>query len=142
MGSPTTADLQRLDVSLVRGIAWTGAAKWSSQVLAWISTLVVARILTPDDYGLVSMATVYLGVLTLVSEFGLGSAVVTLRDLNEEQIAQLNGLSVCLGLGGFAISRVVAVSLGRFFGSPGLPRVIVVMSMGFIATSFQTIPSS
>jgi teichuronic acid exporter len=140
--SPTEAELQRLDVSLVRGVAWTGASKWSSQVLAWASTIVVARILTPDDYGLVSMATVYLGVLTLVSEFGLGSAVVTLRDLTEEQVAQLNGLSVCLGLIGFAISCAVAVPLGRFFGSPGLPRVIVVMSMGFIATSFQSIPSS
>jgi O-antigen/teichoic acid export membrane protein len=140
--SPTEAELQRLDISLVQGVAWTGAAKWASQVLAWASTLVVARILTPDDYGLVSMATVYLGVLTLVSEFGLGSAVVTLRDLTEEQIAQLNGLSVCLGMVGFAISCAVAVPLGRFFGSPGLPRVIVVMSIGFIATSFQSIPSS
>src|SRR6266851_346549 len=142
MTPPTAADLQRLDVSLVRGIAWTGAAKWSSQVLAWASTLVVARILTPDDYGLVSMASVYLGVLMLVSEFGLGSAVVTLRDLTEEQIAQLNGLSVCLGLVGFAISCAVAIPLGRFFGSPGLPRVIVVMSMGVMVTSFQSIPYS
>jgi O-antigen/teichoic acid export membrane protein len=136
------AESQRLDISLVRGVAWTGAAKWSSQLLAWASTLVVARILTPDDYGLVSMATVYLGVLTLVSEFGLGSAVVTLRDLTEEQIAQLNGLSVCLGLLGFAISCAVAVPLGRFFGSPALPRVIVVMSLGFMVRSFQSIPSS
>jgi teichuronic acid exporter len=142
MASPTTAELQRLDASLVRGIAWTGAAKWSSQVLAWISTLVVARILTPDDYGLVSLATVYLGVLTLASEFGLGSAVITLRDLTAEQIAQLNGLSVCLGFVGFAISCAVAVPLGRFFGSPGLPRVIVVMSIGFIISSVQPIPNA
>jgi len=142
MVSPTTADLQRLDVSLVRGIAWTGAAKWSSHAMALASTLVVARILTPDDFGLVSLATVYLGLLTVVSEFGLGSAVVTLRDLTEEQVAQLNGLSVCLGLVGFAISCAVAIPLGRFFGSPGLPRVIVVMSMGFMVSSFQCIPNS
>src|SRR5262249_36252881 len=110
--------------------------------LAWASTLVVARILTPDDYGLVSMATVFLGVLTLVSEFGLGSAVVLLRDLSREQIAQLNGLSVCLGAVGAAISCAVASALGRFFASPDLPRVIAVMSLGFIVASFQSIPSS
>jgi len=142
LASPTTADLQRLDVSLVRGIAWTGAAKWSSQLLAWASTLVVARILTPNDYGLVSLATVYLGILALMSEFGLGSAVITLHDLTEQQIAQLNGLSVCLGLVGFAISCAAAVPLGRFFGSPDLPRVIVVMSIGFVISSFQSIPNS
>jgi len=43
---------------------------------------------------------------------------------------------------GFAISCAVAVPLGHFFGSPGLPRVIVVMSTGFMATSFQSIPYS
>jgi PST family polysaccharide transporter len=140
--SSTAADFHRLDISFIRGVAWTGAAKFSSQLLAWVSTLVVARMLTPNDYGLVSMATVYLGVLTLLSEFGLGSAIVMLRDLTEEHIAQLNGLSVCLGLAGFAISCVVAVPLGHFFGSPGLPQVIVVMSVGFIIASFQSIPSS
>src|SRR5215467_1332219 len=105
---PSTAtDLQRLDTSFIRGVAWTGAAKCASQILAWVSTLVVARILTPDDYGLVSMATVFLGIVTLVSEFGLGSAIVLLRDLSQEQIAQLNGLAVCLGMVGAAASCAV-----------------------------------
>jgi PST family polysaccharide transporter len=49
---------------------------------------------------------------------------------------------VFLGVVGFAISCAVAVPLGRFFGSPGLPRVIVVMSLGFVITSFQSIPLS
>src|SRR2546425_12150191 len=87
-------DVRELDRSLVRGIAWTSGAKWAGQLLAWASTLIVARLLTPEDYGLVGMASIYLGVITLVSEFGLGSAVVTLRDLSAEQVAQLNGLSV------------------------------------------------
>jgi hypothetical protein len=51
-------DRATLDRSLVRGVAWTGAIKWVTQIAAWVSTLAVARLLSPEDYGLVGMAAV------------------------------------------------------------------------------------
>jgi len=137
--APVT-DLGELDRSLLHGIAWTSGAKWAGQLVAWASTLIVARLLTPEDYGLVGMASIYLGVITLVSEFGLGSAVITLRDLSEEQVAQLNGLSLLVGVGSFALSGAAAIPLGRFFHAPELPAVVVAMSTAFVITAFQTVP--
>src|SRR5215471_2234664 len=89
-----------LDGKLIHGLAWTGGVKWSTQIVAWAATLFVARVLSPDDYGLVGMATVYLGLITMLSEFGIGTTVLTLRDLTSGEIAQLNGFSVLLGLAG------------------------------------------
>src|SRR5271166_2395619 len=100
-----------LDRHLVRGLAWTGGVKWGSQVVTWASTLIVARLLRPEDYGIVGMAAVYLGLITLISEFGVGTAVVTLRELTADQTAQLNSLSLMLGLGGFLVSCAVAFPL-------------------------------
>ena len=134
------ADVRELDRSLIRGIAWTGGAKWASQLLTWASTLIVARLLTPEDYGLVGMAWVYLGVITLLSEFGLGTTVVTLRDLGESEVAQLNGLSLLIGVGSFVISCGAAIPLGRFFHAPQLPAVVVAMSVAFVITAFKTVP--
>jgi len=131
-----------LDGTLVRGLAWTGGVKWGAQVFAWASTLIVARLLTPDDYGLVGMATVYLGLVTMISEFGVGTTVLTLRELTEQEIAQLNGFSIILGLIGFTLSCLAAVPVGLFFKSPRLPMVIVAMSTTFIITSFQSVPAA
>jgi O-antigen/teichoic acid export membrane protein len=116
--------------------------KWSTQVVAWASTLIVARLLNPDDYGLVGMATVYLGLANLISEFGVGTTVITLRDLTESDIAQLNGFAVVLGLTGFAVSCIAAIPLGWFFKSPRLPWVVVAMSTTFIISSFQSVPAA
>ena len=136
------ANQHQLDRSLVSGIAWTSGAKWVGQLFAWTSALVVARLLTPEDYGLVGMASIYLGLITLVGEFGLGAAVITLRDLSEEQVTQLNGLSVLFGVASFALSCVAAIPLGRFFHAPQLPAVVVAMSTGFVITAFKTVPFS
>jgi teichuronic acid exporter len=142
----TPAEVQKRDEdvekSIVRGVAWVGGTKWLTQLLAWASTLIVARLLTPADYGLVSMATIYLGMVTLVSEFGIGSAEIALRELSLEQLEQLNSLAVILGLAGFALSLVAAKPLEYFFKAPQLPAVIIVLSLSFIITSFQVVPAA
>ena len=129
-----------LDGSLLRGVAWTAGAKWASQGLTWVSWLLVARLLSPEDYGLVGMAAIYLGLVTLLSEFGLGTAVLAVRELSEEQLNQLNSVAVLLGLAGWLASCAVAIPLGHFFHAPQLPLVVVAMSTTFVITSFKTVP--
>ena len=137
-----TAPSGSLDRPLTYGIAWTGAMKWLGQMAAWASTLILARILTPSDYGIVGMAALYLALVTYVAEFGIGTAIVTMRELDEEQIAQINSVSVMLGVAGFLLSLAVAKPIAKFFNSPALPPVIMVMSLPFIINSFQAVPAA
>jgi O-antigen/teichoic acid export membrane protein len=133
---------QQLEQSLVHGFAWSGLIKWTSQIVSWASTFVVAHFLSPSDYGLVSIAAVYLGLLTLIGEFGVGTTVITLRNLSEEQIAQLNGLALITGVVGFLGSCVLAVPLSMFFHFSGFRMVFIVMSIVFIISSLQSVPSA
>lgn len=126
----------------MQGIAWTGGMKWATQVLSWISTLFVARILTPGDYGLASMAAVYTGLVQIVNEFGLSAAVVQRRDLTEDQIARIGGLSVLLGAFFWLLSMALAIPVAHFFGEPALQAVILVLSITFFASAFQVLPRS
>jgi O-antigen/teichoic acid export membrane protein len=126
--------------SFAQAVAWTGGVKWLGQLLSWASTLIVARLLSPEDYGLVGMATVYLGIVTILSEFGLSTAIVANRDVTESELAQLNTLSLLIGVAAFGVSCLAAWPLGSFFGSPQLPVVVIVMSAAFLITAFRTVP--
>jgi O-antigen/teichoic acid export membrane protein len=122
------------------GLAWTGGMKWSTQILSWLSTLVVARLLTPTDYGLVGMAAVYLGLVQLVNELGLGMAIVRRRNLDESQLARLGGLSLLLGAVFFSVSVAVAGPLAAFFGQPAVRWIVIVMSTRFVTSGVQVLP--
>jgi len=139
---PIATETRTLDRGLVAGIAWTAIARWSSQVLSWASLLIIARLLSPSDFGLLGMATLYLGLIQTFSEFGLGSAVVTLRDLTGQQVDQINSVSVLSGFLGFALSLAAAVPLARFFRSPQLSAVVSAMGVGFVISGFRTVPYS
>ena len=135
-----TSALKNLDSVLVRGVVWTAAVKWLTQLVSWGMTVVVARLLAPSDYGIVGMAMIYVNLFTLFSEFGIGTAIVTLQDLTEDQVSQLNSLSLFLGFLGFLISAAAAVPLGRFFHAASLPAVVIVLSVGFIVSGLRIVP--
>ena len=134
-----TADLDR---KLAGGIAWTSGVTWLSQILTWGSTLVVVRYLAPTDYGLVGMALLYLGLVQMASELGVGGAVVRFLDLTTDQIKQFNGLSVIAGSLGLLASIALAIPLGHFFREPRLPIVIILMSSAFLISAFRVVPQA
>lgn len=141
--SPTTTAVgSSLDRVLVRGLAWTGAVKWLSQILSWLSTIVVARLLVPEDYGVVAMATAVLGLITLLNEFGLGAAVVALRHLTKEHISQIHSLASLFGVGGFLLSCAIAIPVGRFFDAPEVTPIMIAMGAGLVLLSMRSVPSA
>lgn len=139
---PPRTDSQSLDRSLVSGIAWTGGTKWATQILSWAATIVVARILSPADYGLMGMAAVYIGLVTLVNEFGLTAAILRHRELTEQQIARVGGFSVIVGLTIAAISVAISPLIARFYGEPAVATIIAVLSLNFVFGSLGVLPRS
>jgi O-antigen/teichoic acid export membrane protein len=139
---PPRTDSESLDRSLVSGIAWTGGTKWATQILSWAATLVVARILSPSDYGLMGMAAVYLGLVTLVNEFGLTAAILRHRELTEEQIARIGGFSILVGLAIAGISVALSPLIASFYGEPAVATIIALLSLNFVFGSLGVLPRS
>jgi teichuronic acid exporter len=139
---PPKTDTQALDRSLVSGIAWTGGMKWATQILSWAATLVVARILSPSDYGLMGMAAVYLGLVTLVNEMGLTSAILRYRDLTDDQIARVGGFGMIVGLCLAALSVAISPIIARFYAEPAVATIVAMLSLNFIFGSIGVLPRS
>jgi O-antigen/teichoic acid export membrane protein len=131
-----------LDRSLAHAVVWNAAARWASQIVSWAATIVIARLLTPYDYGLLGMAALYVNLAMLISQMGIGDAVIALRDLTSRQIAELNTLSLVLGVVLTAVSCVLALPLAHFFSAPPLFGVIVVASLMYLVSAFQVVPKA
>ena len=116
--SGTLAAQRDMDKSLAHSLAWRAATNWGSQLLAWASLFVVVRLLAPADFGMAAMAVVLVPYLRYLGEFGIPQTVVTLRDLTDDQLGQLNTIGVLLGLATFAASLLLAYPLACFSGLP------------------------
>ena len=132
----------KLDRSFARGIAWQGSGKWLVQLVMWGTTIVVARILRPEDYGLLAMGYVLLAFISLLSESGIGATIITVRDITAEQVAQINGAAVLLGIGSFTVACLAAFPMSWFYRSTALPPVIIAMSLTLVISAFRVVPGA
>lgn len=135
----TTSD-RALDRKLVKGIAWTGGVKWLTQIVSWAVTLVVARILTPADYGLFGMAMVYLGLAQLASEAGLQPVVIQPEVLDDDLAARIGGLAIMMGIAVCALSAGFATVVAWFFKEPRVRMLVVALSASFVLRGVQVLP--
>ncbi|HTL05141.1 MAG TPA: oligosaccharide flippase family protein [Gemmatimonadales bacterium] len=126
--------------TLVHGIAWVGVFRWSSQVLTWAITLVVLRILSPRDYGIVGMTTFFLALAGVLSEFGIGGAIVALRDLSAAAERQLHALAILAGVLAAALAGLAAWPLSRGFHEPALVGVVMVLGSAFLLDGLRVVP--
>lgn len=124
----------------MHGVAWTATARSATQGITWASLFIVARLLSPADYGLVGMASVVLNFAQLLAEFGVGTTIIALRDLTENQLREINTLAILLGIAGTLVGVASASSLAAFFDTPALVPVTMVMSLTFLVTAFQAVP--
>jgi len=84
------------DRSLVHGVAWLGGLKWIVQLVTWTITIAVARMLTPQDYGLVSMAVVLLGFAIALARYSVPLTNGRRVRLAAEMLAGVMAYSVSL----------------------------------------------
>jgi len=130
---------RRMDRSLAHSLAWRAGADWFSQILSWASFLIVVRLLAPADFGIVAMAMVLWSYLRYLGEFGIPQTVVTLRDLTEDQLAQLNSVALLLALACVGLAAMLAYPLAAFFRAPALVLVVVVTCTALIPLGFRAV---
>lgn len=124
------------------GLKWSALGKIVSQIISWAITIVVIRLLAPSDYGLMAMAMMVITLLTHLNEFGLGSALIQAKEINDDQCGAI--FSVMLLLSG-TLSAALALTapiLAWFFEEPRLALLLSVAGLGFLISALSTIPES
>jgi O-antigen/teichoic acid export membrane protein len=115
-----------------RGGAVTLASQTLKFVLSMVVTVVLARLLTPQDYGLIGMVVVVTGFITLFKDIGLASATIQRAEINHQQISTLFWINVGLSLLTMIVTIAIAPLVARFYNEPRLTGITMVFAAGFL----------
>lgn len=121
----------------VRGGALTVISQGTQFVTMSLSTVVLARMLTPADYGLVAMVTAVTGLGQAFADLGLSEATIQRKDINHDQISTLFWINVAIGLGLMLLTIALASPLAWFYKEPRLKGITLLMSLTFLICSLR-----
>ena len=113
-----------------------------AQLVTWAITIVVIRLLSPEDYGLMALAYVFIEFLTMLNELGLGAAVVQRKKIDNKSLRSLFGLVLIVGILFYLILVVTAPLISSFYNEPRLIYLIRVLALQFLIIGFSVLPKS
>lgn len=111
-----------------RGTLVTVGAQWSRTALQLVSTVVLARVLVPEDFGLLAMVVAVVGVADLLREFGLSSAIVRLADVDERMWAAIHRFSLVVGVAASGLVALSAPAVAALYGEERLVALTLALA--------------
>jgi O-antigen/teichoic acid export membrane protein len=116
----------------INALAWNAGGKLASQGISIIFGIVLARLLTPEAYGLIAMVLVFTGLASLFSDVGLGSALVQRQNLESVHFNSVYWCNVGLGSLLAAVLFMSSEKISSFYGHPEIEPIVRVLSLGFV----------
>lgn len=122
----------------LRAAAWTFAGRGAGQFLRLASNLILARLLFPEAFGLMSMASVVLAMISLFADTGVRLALIQNPRGHERQFLDTAWIiSICRGCVLFAVSWGLAGPMAQFYGKPEMAGLIRLISVSILLQGFE-----
>lgn len=132
---PPIEDLERTSAANLRtraakGVFWTATGAWGRQLMVFVVFAILARVLEPEDFGLVALAAVFVGFTHVIAEEGLVDALVQRKNLETAHLDTAFWISIAFAVLMTAILIALAWPIALLLGHESLAPVLMVLSLG------------
>lgn len=136
MGNPETGSLKS---RTFHGAIWGALERFSAQGISFVVMILMARILTPADYGLVGMVMVFVNVAQTLVDSGFSQALIQKKDRDETDNSTAFYFNVALGVIFYAVLWFLAPVFARFYDQPKLLWITRVIALGIFSNAFGVV---
>ena len=122
---------------VVAGTAWMVAARWCMRGIGLVSTIILARLLTPADFGIVAIAMIVVGLVEVFSQTGLAQSLIRHPDPTDDHFNTVFTLQVLTGFIIGAALYLVAPFGADYFDDPRVTLVVQILALRTIIQGFE-----
>lgn len=133
------SDNSSLKAKALSGLFWMYMERIGAQVVSFIVSIVLARLLMPEEYGVISIVMVFINVCNVFATGGFGKALVQKKDADDVDFSSVFYFNFAFSLFLYAILFFSAPIISSFYNMPILSPVTRVMSIRLIIASFNTV---
>lgn len=113
-----------------KGVFWTATSNWGNELIRLVIFALLARLLAPEDFGLVALALVFIGFTQVIADQGLADALVQRKHLDPMHLDSAFWMCIGFGVVLAGILSALAVPLALLFRQEALAPVLIALSLG------------
>lgn len=113
------------------GVKWSSVSRFGRLGMQFVTTIVLARLLAPADFGLMGMTLVVIGFVDIFKDLGTAAAIIQRQDLSEELSSSVYWVNVAFGLCAMIIIYVSSPLVAQFYREPRITAILKALSLTF-----------
>jgi O-antigen/teichoic acid export membrane protein len=125
--------------NLIRGAFWTVSTRWLIKALGFINTVIMARLLMPEDYGIVAMGMLMVGFIQAFLDFSATIALLRKQEVTRDEIDSAWTLRLIQGILAGAVIFLIAPIAVRYFEEPRLLEIMWVFAACVVLAAFTNV---
>lgn len=123
----------------IRGVIWTFAQQFSVQIINFVVQIILARLLVPEDFGLVAMLSIFISLGNMLMEGGMTTSLIRTKNPDQLDYSTVFFVNVLVSLFIYVLFFLFSSSIGAFFGYPILSVMIKLYALTFVIRSFAAV---
>lgn len=125
---------------VITGLKVGALLRLVAQIFTWLNTLILIRLLSQDDYGLMAMTLAFIGIFAIMGDFGVAKAVIQAEKLTNHLLRQAFTLNLFARIFFFALFFSAAPFIAEFFEEPKITALVQAIACQNIVLIFHTLP--
>ena len=125
--------------SVYRSLVFSFIEKFSLIGITLFSYILIARLLTPEEIGIYSVAAALIAIAQVVREFGVGNYLIQEKDITKQHIQTAFGVSLMIGALLFIIAFFTSPYVGSFYKDDRMVVIVRIISLNFLIMPFCSI---
>ena len=130
------ADDKTLAAASVSALKWEYAGSAARAVSSIVITVVLARVLGPEPFGLAAAAWLVIGFGNLIADLGMGSALLQRKVISDDDVRYAFTMQTCVGILLLAVTALAAPVMAQIFDEPKVIPIVRAMSLVFVLQAF------
>lgn len=128
--------------STLKNFIWRFAERCGAQLVTFVVSIVLARILAPEDYGQIALIMVFTTIMQVFVDSGLGTALIQKKDADDLDFSSVFYFNFVICFILYAVMFVTAPFIARFYGDSSLTSIIRVISLTIVISGVKGIQQS
>lgn len=124
---------------IISNLFWRFSERTAAQGVSFVVSIILARLLTPEDYGLIGLITVFISVATVFVSSGFGNALIQKEKATQTDFSSVFYFSIFMGTVMYVVLFVCAPFIASFYNDPLLTPVVRVLSLSLVIAGVNSV---
>mgnify|MGYP002623939014 FL=1 len=123
-------------------VLWNGMSRFGRQALSLLITILLLRILQPEDFGLFALVMLFVSLLKMLVEFGFTAVIIQGKEIDQKALSSIFWFNLINGAFFTLLIIALAPAISKYFDEPALKELIQILSLLILLSAASIVPKA